>query len=315
MGKALMASSSAHVFPGPKPDRPSASSQLRGLTASQLKTKPRTRSPAQFTSWVTCPLPKLAARLRLFCLPFAGGGASVFRTWGSTLPPSVEVCPIQLPGRENRFRDPPYTDSQTLVETLTRQVTPYTDKPFAIFGHSMGAILAFELTRSLRRQAAPLPSALFLSAHRAAHLPMRRKPLHGLPEAEFIQSVRRLGGTPAGVLENAELLNLILPTLRADFAVCDQYCFVPEAPLDCPLILYAGRQDPEVSPHEVEAWKEHTTQTAQLRIFPGDHFFVRSDSDALLQAITRTLIQLGIVQASDRSKTALPSTGEQHAPR
>lgn len=244
---------------------------------------------AKFNTWITCPSPHPAAQVRLFCLPFAGGGASIFRTWGRALPSTVEVCPVQLPGRENRLREPPYTDIQALAERLASQIQPYAQKPFALFGHSMGALLAFELTRTLRRQGGPMPLTLFLSAHRAAHLPLRRQPLHGLPDPEFIQGVRRLGGTPAGVFEHKELLEVTLPALRADFALCDRYGFVPEAPLNCPLILYAGRQDTEVLPQEVEAWGEHTTQTARLRIFPGDHFFLRSDRDLLLRAIASAL--------------------------
>lgn len=243
----------------------------------------------KFNSWITCPSPNPAAHLRLFCLPFAGGGASTFRTWGSALPQVVEVCPVQLPGRENRLREPPYTEIRALTERLASQILPYAQKPFALFGHSMGALLAFELTRTLRRQDGPMPLFLFLSAHRAAHLPLRRPPLHELPDPEFIQAVRCLGGTPEGVFEHKELLEVTLPALRADFTLCDRYGFVPEAPLSCPLILYAGRQDTEVLPQEVEAWSEHTTQTARLRIFPGDHFFLRSDRDLLLRAIASVL--------------------------
>jgi len=243
----------------------------------------------KFNKWITCSSPNPTAQLRLFCLPFAGGGASVFRTWGRALPQVVELCPIQLPGRENRLCEPPYTDIQTLAERLVSEILPFARKPFAVFGHSMGALLAFELTRSLRRHDGPMPLVLFLSAHRAAHLPLRRKHLHQLPDSEFIEEVFCFGGTPAEVFQHEDLLKVVLPALRADFTLCDRYSFIPEAPLDCPLVLYAGRQDTEVLPQEVEAWSEHTTQTARLRIFPGDHFFLRSDRDLLLRAISRAL--------------------------
>ena len=134
-----------------------------------------------------------------------------------------------------------------------------------------------------------MPMVLLLSAHRAAHLPLRRKRLHGLPDAEFLQAVRGLGGTPAEVFAHKDLVQVMLPTLRADFALCDGYDFVPEVPLDCPMVLYAGRQDTEVSPQEVEAWSEHTTQAARLRTFPGGHFFLRSDRDLLLRAMASAL--------------------------
>ncbi|MBM4254546.1 MAG: thioesterase [Deltaproteobacteria bacterium] len=243
----------------------------------------------KFNAWITCPFPKPTAQVRLFCLPFAGGAASIYRTWGPALPQMVEVCPIQLPGRENRLSEPLYTNVGVLAERLAHEILAYAEKPFALFGHSMGALLAFELTRALRRHDGPLPRALFLSAHRAAHLPLRRQPLSGLPDGEFIRAVRRLGGTPDGVFEHPELRKLALPVLRADFTMCDRYSFVPESPLNCPLILYAGRQDIEVLPQEVEVWREHTTGVARLHLFPGDHFFLRSDRDVLLRSIASVL--------------------------
>lgn len=244
---------------------------------------------AKLSRWITCPSPNPAASLRLFCLPFAGGGASIFRGWDKALPPDVELCPIQLPGRENRLSEPPLADIAALAQHLAREILPFTDKPFALFGHSAGALAAFELTRTLRRLGAPMPRTLLLSAHRAPHLPLRRRPLHGLTDAEFVKAVRSFGGTPQEVFAQKELVELILPALRADFTLCDHYKFTAEAPLPCPFVLYAGRQDTEVSPQEVEAWGEHTTEGARLRIFPGDHFFLRSDRDLLLRAMASVL--------------------------
>ena len=247
----------------------------------------------KFNNWINCPVPNPTARMRLFCLPFAGSGASIFRTWGRELPQMIELCPIQLPGRENRLGEPPYTDMESLAECLVREMLPYVQIPFALFGHSMGALLAFELVRTLRRHHCPMPLVLFLSAHRAAHLPLRRKHLHGLADPEFIQAVRSLGGTPEEVFKHDDLLKVMLTALRADFTLCDLYKFIPETPINCPLILFAGLQDTEVSREEVEAWSEHTTQTARLHIFPGDHFFLRSDRDLLLRVIASTLVLSG----------------------
>jgi medium-chain acyl-[acyl-carrier-protein] hydrolase len=242
--------------------------------------------------WFTSAPHDAAARVQLFCLPFAGGGASIYRTWGAELAPSVAMCPIQLPGREERLAERPYTDLRTLAEHLAERLRPYTHRPFALFGHSMGALLAFEVARSLRRQASPRPVMLFLSAHRAAHLPLRRQPFVHLPTPAFLQGVRALGGTPSAVFEHPDLLALTLPALRADFTACDTYCFVPEAPLDCPLMLYAGCQDTEATPEEVAAWSVHTTQSASLRVFPGQHFFLRSDRDQLLRVTATALASL-----------------------
>lgn len=247
----------------------------------------------EFNDWITCPAPNPAARLRLFCFPFAGGGASIFRTWARALPTTVEVCPVQLPGRENRFRESPYTDVLPLAEILAGQIKRYSQKPYALYGHSMGALLAFELARILQRQNAPLPLTLFLAAHRAAHLSPRRAPIYALPDEELIHAIRRLGGLQEEVMEDQELLDVLLPTLRADLTLCDLYGYSSDTPLNCPFQLYAGRDDTEVPPEDMETWSEHSTQSSSLRIFPGGHFFLRSDGDALMQAIAGALAQLG----------------------
>lgn len=248
-----------------------------------------TAKPVKFNAWITCPQPKPTAAIRLFCLPFAGGGASVFRTWGRSMVSWIEVCPIQLPGRENRFNDPPHTDIRALATLLADQIEAYADKPFALFGHSMGALLSFEVARVLKQRGGTQPLTLFLSAHRAAHLPLRRKPLYHLPEPEFIEGIRDLGGFPEGVLENKELRDFLLPVLRADLALCDGYRYVAAEPLACPLVLYGGRQDSEVAPEEIHAWQDHSTGQSEARIFPGDHFFLRADAEVLLKDIADVL--------------------------
>jgi len=247
----------------------------------------------RFNDWITCPAPNPAARLRLFCFPFAGGGASVFRSWARALPPTIEVCPVQLPGRENRLRESPYTDLRPLAEVLAGQIQWYLQKPFAIYGHSMGALLAFELVRILQRQNAPLPRTLFLAAHRAAHLSPRRSPLYALPDKEFIQALHRFGGLQDEVMKDQELLDVLLPTLRADLTLCDRYSYSPGSPLNCPFQLYVGRDDQEAPPEDMESWREHSAQSSSLCIFSGGHFFLRSDGDALMQAIATELERLG----------------------
>lgn len=243
----------------------------------------------KFNDWITCPAPNPAARLRLFCFPFAGGGASVFRSWARALPPTIEVCPVQLPGRENRLRESPYTDLPPLAEILAGQIQLYSQKPFAIYGHSMGALLAFELVKILQRQNAPPPRTLFLAAHRAAHLSPRRPPLYALPDEEFVQALRRFGGLQEEVIRDRELLDLLLPTLRADLTLCDRYSYSSGSPLNCPFQLYVGRDDPEAPLEDMESWREHSVQSSSLRVFSGGHFFLRSDGDALMHAIASAL--------------------------
>ncbi len=246
----------------------------------------------KFNDWITCPAPNPTARLRLFCLPFAGGGASIYRSWARALPATIEVCPVQLPGRESRLREKPYTDIWLLAETLAGQIQLYAQKPFAFYGHSMGALLAFELARVLQRQNASMPLTLFLAAHRAAHLSPRRAPISALPREKLILALHRLGGMQEEVAQDQELLDLLLPTLRADLTLCDLYNFAPDTQLDCPFQLYAGRDDMEVPPEDMESWSEHSTQSSSLRIFPGGHFFLRFASDALMQAIGSALARL-----------------------
>jgi len=245
----------------------------------------------KFNSWVTCPAPNPAAKIRLFCLPFAGGGASAYRQWSKHFSPEIEVCPIQLPGRENRFSEPAIKNAQQLAQQLANQLQMYANKPFAIYGHSMGALLAFETTRVLQRQGLPMPEVLFLGAHRAAHRPPKRKPMHTLDDNAFIQKLQTFGGFPDEVLASKELVQFLLPTLRADFSLCDSYVFeADDAPLECPMSLFAGEFDEEVTPEDMTDWQIHCAQMAQLHRLDGGHFFLRSHLDALVERMRISLL-------------------------
>ncbi|MBF2002254.1 MAG: thioesterase [Synechococcales cyanobacterium M58_A2018_015] len=238
-------------------------------------------------AWITCPHPNPHAKLRLFCLPYAGGGTLSFRTWAAQLP-HVEVCPIQLPGRERRLSEPPFQQLEPLVQTLATALLPHLKHPFALFGHSMGGLIAFELARYLRRQHQPQPVHLFISGCRAPQLPNPNPILHTLPDADFIQELRRYNGTPEAVITNAELMELLLPTLRADFALVEQYIYYPEAPLDCPITIFGGLHDPIVDPQLLSGWQMHSCQLLQYLV-PGDHFFLHSHAPLLLQTLSAQL--------------------------
>ena len=245
-----------------------------------------------FDAWVTCPKPHPQARLRLFCFPYAGGGASLFRAWSDELAPAVEVCPVQLPGRESRFREPLYTRLIPLIQTLGPLLRPYLTMPFAFIGHSMGALISFELARYLRRQQAPMPVYLFASAHRAPQLPDPKPPIYHLPDPLFLEELRRLNGIPSEVLDHAELMELMLPLLRADFAVAETYRYTADPPLPCPISAFGGLADDEVSEDESAAWREQTRSAFRLRMLPGDHFFLVKNQSMLLQAISQDVAQL-----------------------
>ncbi len=245
----------------------------------------------RFNAWISCPRPNPGAKVRLFCLPYSGAGANIFYPWSDVLPSSWEVCPVQLPGRGARMAEPLVDRLVPQVEALAAGIEPYFDRPFAIFGHSMGALLGFELARHLRRAAAPLPVHLFVSGHQAAQLPDRNPPLHALPNGQFLEKLRELNGTPEEVLQHQELLELLVPILRADFAVCETYVYQAEPPLPCPISAYSGLGDDYVNRHELEAWQAQTTAPVKVRMFPGDHFYLNSARPYLLQALARELEQ------------------------
>jgi surfactin synthase thioesterase subunit len=243
--------------------------------------------------WVRYVRRRPSADLQLFCFPFAGGGASIFRKWGTRLPNDVEVCAIQLPGREDRLLEPPFQQVQPLVKILAKAVFIDRDKPFVFFGHSMGALIAFELSRHLRRLDVRQPSHLFVSGRRAPHLPDPNPPTYDLPHPEFIQELRRLSGTPNEVLEDTEMMAVFMPMLRADFTLCETYSYVDDAPLTCPISAFGGSEDPEIEYDEVAGWRGMTTGSFSLQVFPGDHFFLLDSGEAqLLTALSDELERL-----------------------
>lgn len=240
-------------------------------------------------SWIIRRKPSPQARLRLFCFPYAGGGVSIFRAWSDTLPADVEVCPLQFPGRGTRLMEPPFTQLSPLVQALAEALFPLLDKPFAFFGHSLGALVSFELARRLRRQYAVQPVRLFISADRAPQIPNRDPAIHSLPEGEFLTELRRLKGTPTELLEDEEVMQIMLPVLRADFAVYETYRYSTEPPLNCPISAFGGLQDHRVNRGDLEAWRDHTGVSFSLTMFPGDHFYLNTTQPALLQALSQEL--------------------------
>lgn len=242
-------------------------------------------------SWLAAATPNPRARLRLFCFPYAGGGALAFRGWAHALPAWAEVCAVRLPGREGRIREAPLTRVSAVAEAAAGALLPHMDVPFALFGHSMGAFVAFELARRLRRDGGPAPSRLFVSGCRAPHIPRRRPTTYDLSEQEFLGELRRLNGTPPQVLSDPGLMRVMLPLLRADFEASETYAYSPDAPLDCPITAFGGSDDPVAPRADVRAWCEHTSAPFTLKVFSGDHFFLHAEQGAVLGAIAQTLEQ------------------------
>ena len=227
------------------------------------------------------------ARLRLFCFPYAGAGASIFRTWPDGLPSDIEVCPVQLPGHGTRLMERPFTQVSPLVQALAQALIPLADRPFAFFGHSLGALICFELGRQMRRQYGVHPLRLFVSAARAPQIPLPGPPIHALPENEFLAQLRRLNGTPEELLANQELMEIMAPVLRADFALYETYEYSTEPPLNCPITAFGGLDDRKVGDGDLEAWRTQTSATFSRRMLPGDHFFMKHP--ALLRMISQEL--------------------------
>ncbi len=242
--------------------------------------------------WIYFPKPNPSAALRLFCFPYAGGSALLFRPWPNHILPKVEICAIQLPGRAERLSEPYFTHINELVPPLTEALSPLMNKPFAIFGYSLGAVIGFEFTRRLRRQSAQQPLHLFVAGRRAPQIPATRAPRYELPEDEFISELKRLKGTPDEVLEHTELRELILPMIRADFALDETYDYRDEPPLDVPLSAYGGLEDPDVSQKEIAAWRLQTTAAFELSMVPGGHFFLHTSPTGLFESINRRLMLL-----------------------
>jgi surfactin synthase thioesterase subunit len=244
------------------------------------------------------------ARLRLFCFPYAGAGASIFHGWAEELPAGIEVCAIQLPGRENRIAETPFSSVSALIPPLVDAVRPLLDLPVAVFGHSMGALLGFEFGRALRRTLRLQPVHLFVSAHRAPQRTRVYRRRSQLGETEFLDELRRLNGTRPGVLEHEELRDLVVSLMRADLAVCDTYHYAHEAPLDCAISAFGGLADREVDRAALAPWRAQTSDRFELRMLPGDHFFIRESPAALLEAISsdvRRQLDAGASATASRS--------------
>lgn len=236
--------------------------------------------------WITPPRAQsTATTVRLFCLPHAGAGTAMYNQWQRALPSFIEVCPILLPGRESRLSEPSLTDSATLVGHITAAVADHLDKPYAIFGHSMGALLASELADSLVGKGLRAPSHLFVSGRNASHLPLHQLHLHQLPDDEFLAALdTRYGGLPKEILETPELLELYLPILRADLTLLETHDYRLRGQLACPISVFAGKEDANISETKLQAWSKHTTGPFELRWFEGDHFYLTGPSKPPLLA-------------------------------
>jgi medium-chain acyl-[acyl-carrier-protein] hydrolase len=223
------------------------------------------------------------ARVRLLCLPHAGAGASTFLPWREQLGPAIGVCPVQLPGRETRLSERPYRRLRDLVPQLLPAILPLADRPLALFGHSMGALIVFELARSMRAAGMPLPTHLYVSGRTAPQIRDSHTVMFELSDAELLAELRVLGGTPREVLDDPTVMAKFLPFLRGDLELNENYSFAEEPPMPVPLTVFGGEADPRAAPEELAAWSVVTASRFEVRMLPGDHFAVFQRADVVLK--------------------------------
>jgi len=254
------------------------------MSADPVSESPEATSSARAgAAWLAYHVPRPGAPLRLFCFPHAGGGASLFRHWPEVFGPLAEICPVQLPGREGRLGEPAIPSLRPLVEQLAAALGDLLDRRYAILGHSMGALIGFELARELRRRGLPMPVQLFVASYCAPQL-LRRESRADTVKQEAARQLA--GAVPADMKE--ELLALLVPTLEADTRLCESYDYVAEDPLPCPIAAFRGNTDYVLAEH-LAGWQEQTRGTFQTQTFLGDHFFLRDTPRGVMQAIYRVL--------------------------
>ena len=249
-------------------------------------------------SWFVVARPVERPRLRLFCFPYAGGSAVVFHRWPEGLPGDVEIRALQLPGRSFRLTEPPLPRLDRVLDAIEPVIAPLLDVPFAFFGHSMGGLIAFELARRLRRRGQREPACLLISGRRGPDVPETEPSIGALPEDQFLVELSRRHGAPAELLQNPELIELVMPSLRADFELLETHAYVAEEPLGCPITIFGGKGDTGVPIAHLEAWRAHTRAPFHMHLLPGGHFFLQSAQAELLGLLSAELRRLG---AADRA--------------
>lgn len=237
------------------------------------------------SDWFISPMPNPNATLRVFCFPYAGGSAATYMSWAKSLPVNVELVAVQLPGRANRLFEPPHSNMDSLITELVDVISGLLDKPYILFGHSLGSRVAFELLDKCNRLQLPIPKHFVASGSRGPHSTARDEPIYHLPDDELILKLNELNGTPKEILENAELMSLCLPLLRADFELSDTYCYTSDTKFDCPISVLGGDDDTDITHDDLLSWGRYFSHTVETHILAGDHFFIDSNKQPVLKII------------------------------
>ncbi|WP_327364754.1 thioesterase II family protein [Streptomyces sp. NBC_01296] len=240
--------------------------------------------------WFRVFSPAPDAAVRLLCLPHAGGSASFYFPLAKALAPAVEVLAVQYPGRQDRRTEPLIADIPTLADLITEGLAAYRDKPLAIFGHSMGAVTGFEVTRRLEAQGNG-PVELFISGRRAPST-SRSERLHLAGDAELVAEIKSHNAAGSELLDDPEMRSMLLPTIRGDYRAVETHVYQPGASVGCPVTAFTGDSDPKVTVDEALAWEGHTTGTFHSQVFTGGHFYLSDHQDAVLRTVSARLAAL-----------------------
>lgn len=229
------------------------------------------------------------AYTRLFCFHYGGGSASAYREWAKDLADHAELVAIQLPGRESRFNEPLLDNISDIVDRLCLNFNGYLDKSFIFFGHSIGALIAFELVRALRRKGMLQPKHLIVSGTKAPQVPLKRAPIYNLPDSKLIEEIRKYNGIPSTILEDKELMAIFLPIIRADFCISETYKYTSEEPLTYPITALGGLSDDTFDSEDLLKWQEQTSSLFEYDLLPGDHFFIKSSYQEVINIVNKVL--------------------------
>ncbi|MFG2209033.1 thioesterase II family protein [Streptomyces sp. NPDC048638] len=235
------------------------------------------------------PYRRTKVRANSVCLPHAGGSASFSFPLSRSLSADLDVIAVQYPGRQDRWRERCMENLDELAERVYATVALLTDRPLSLFGHSMGAALGFEVARLLEQRADAVPAHLFVSGRRAPSR-HRDETVHQLGDEGLLADVRRLSGTDSRILEDDEVLQMALPAFRADYKAIETYRYRPGPPLQCPIMAFTGDNDPKATVDEVRSWSEHTVADFGMKVYPGGHFFLSGQQEAIRREVAGTLL-------------------------
>ncbi|MFI6150877.1 thioesterase II family protein [Streptomyces sp. NPDC051109] len=243
-----------------------------------------TNATTTTSAWVRRFHPADDAAARLVCFPHAGGSASYYFPVSRALSPALDVATVQYPGRQDRRLEPCVDDVRRMADVVAAELRPWCDRPVALFGHSLGATLAFEVALRLEAEGTRLVS-LFASGRRAPSRHREKEFMHLADDDRLLATIKRMGGTDAAVLADDEVLRMALPAIRADYKAAETYRYRPGPQLECPVIVLNGESDPEVTAHEAEGWRDHTAADVAFHWYAGGHFYLNDHASEVISLI------------------------------